>query len=669
MAGGMTTSPEREAALALARQGYHVFPCWYPVKGGCGCGDLECEDVGKHPLGRLVPHGLLDATTDEDIIARWWSEEPRANPAINCGRSHIAVLDNDPRNGGDESLARLESDIGGPIDTAHVKTGGGGDHFIYEMNGTAITSGKLAGYPGIDVKAKGGYIVAVGALHASGRRYSWADACEPQPIPDALLTKLPQEQEREVGEAAPEPRRSPGGTPGDDFNARGHFDGPGMLPDHGYRVERVQGSETFWTRPGKKKGVSVSTNYQDSGYFYAWTTSTEFEPYRGYSKFAVYTILNHNGDFSTAAADLARQGYGTRTASASVVSGTAAVPDGNTTAEGLPADALTDAVDVAREGQRIEAEGIPYLVGGLVPALGMLGFLVAYTKVGKTTFAQALGAAVAMGREFLGRTIHQARVLVVAAEDPPEYVAWLARHLEVEPGRMTFYRRAILLNADGLDRISHTVKTGGYGLVLIASWQAVVRTLTKDENDNAGAVNIVENTKAVARLTGIPWLIDAHSGKSEDQADDADPTKAMRGASAAPGAADYLLSLRYANGTFGTQRRLSGRGRFVNLAPIVLDFDNSTSTYSVVAESGKDAASETTWRLICDMGALTSEPRSAGAIAKTIGMVGTDGQPTSTHKRHVAKALTGRADVLKAEVIRPGGKTWGYRLASEVAGA
>ena len=46
---------------------------------------------------------------------------------------------------------------------------------------------------------------------------------------------------------------------------------------------------------------------------------------------------------------------------------------------------------------------------------------------------------------------------------------------------------------------------GNYGLVLISSWQAIVRGLIRDENDNAGAVRVVEDVKAAARLTRIPW--------------------------------------------------------------------------------------------------------------------------------------------------------------------
>ena len=73
-------------------------------------------------------------------------------------------------------------------------------------------------------------------------------------------------------------------------------------------------------------------------------------------------------------------------------------------------------------------------------------------------------------------------------------------------------------------------------------WQAVVRGLVKDENDNAGAVMVVERVKAFTRTPEVPWLIDAHAGKAEDQTDDADPSKAMRGASGAAGAADYTLA-------------------------------------------------------------------------------------------------------------------------------
>jgi len=346
---------------------------------------------------------------------------------------------------------------------------------------------------------------------------------------------------------------------------------------------------------------------------------------------------------------------------------TQALADLSVPSEALAASDLEDAADVAAEGRQIATDGIRYLLDGIIPAYGMLGFLVAYTKVGKTTFGQALAAHVAMGRPFLERAVRQrVKVLVLAAEDPKEYTAWLARDLEIDRNWMTFRRLPLVLNATTLGRIATTVRVGGYGFVLIASWQAVVRGLIEEENDNAGAVVVVEDVKAVARDTGVPWLIDAHSGKGEDQSDDADPLKAMRGASGAAAAADYTLSLRYENGTFGTRRRLSGKGRFVSFAPIAMDFDPATSSYAVAGASGatsaaKDAYRETTWRQICEMGALDTTPRSITEIAQRAGLIAKGARSTATQRRRVTEALKDRPEVGFVHEVRGGKKTACYR--------
>lgn len=328
---------------------------------------------------------------------------------------------------------------------------------------------------------------------------------------------------------------------------------------------------------------------------------------------------------------------------------------------GLPEEALADAVVVVQQGRDIEAKGIQYLVDDIVPNYGMLGIPVGGPKVGKSTLKQALGGAVATGREFLGKATRQVRVLDIVPEDPPEYTAWMARNLDVPAGVMTFYRGPILFDRRGLAKIVTTVKQGGYGLVTASSWQALVRGLLRDENDNAGTARIVEDVKAAARETGVPWLVDAHSGKAEDQQDDADPLKAMRGASAAAGAADYLLSLRYADGTFGSRRKLSGKGRFVSFEPITIDFDPATSTYTVVG-AAKSVAAETTWRLIVETGALRAEPQTAAEIAAAAGLVPPGDRVTNTHRRQVQQALHGRSSVGIEQQIRFGQKTTLYKL-------
>jgi hypothetical protein len=360
--------------------------------------------------------------------------------------------------------------------------------------------------------------------------------------------------------------------------------------------------------------------------------------------------------------DLAQRLAAIKSTREALESGAARVRATDEVARGLPAEALEDAADVAAQGREIERNGIPYLLEGIIPFYGMLAFLVAFAKVGKTTFGQALAASIATGADFLDRATQACRVLVLAVEDPPEYTAYLARHLQIEPGRLVFYRRPLVLTSIELQNICATIESGGFGFVLIASWQAAIRGLIRDENDNAGAVQIVEAVKLAARQTGIPWLIDAHSGKGEDQADDADPSKAMRGASAAAAAADYTLSLRYANGTFGTQRRLSGKGRFVSFEPITLNFDTVSSTYSVVGAT-KDALRESTWRLIAEADAINGTPRSANEIARVI--FGEDGKLSGNHRKRVSDALRGRPEVLTVQEMRRGQKTTLYRLGGE----
>jgi hypothetical protein len=327
----------------------------------------------------------------------------------------------------------------------------------------------------------------------------------------------------------------------------------------------------------------------------------------------------------------------------------------------LMADALADATKEAEEGRRIAAEVVPYAVDGVVPSLGVLGFLVAYTKVGKTSLCHALGAAVAQGTPFLDRATQRVRVLYIAAEDPPEYTAWVARHLVVGPGRMSFYRRSVVLDETGLTAICAAVRHGGFGLVIVASWQAVIRGLVRDENDNAGAVVVVERVKAATRELGVPWVIEAHSGKGEDQEDEADPTRALRGASSAAGAADFVLSLRYADGAFGRQRRLSGKGRFVSLAPLLLNYDEERGVYTSLG-STKGAAREETWNQIVEKQALSAEPRSVDEIAKTAGIVSATGKVTGAGRRVVKEALWNREGVTKTEEVRRGKKTTLYRL-------
>jgi hypothetical protein len=192
--------PTSRPADAYAAIGWAILPLHWPILSGndvqCSCraGRLcggDGKSIGKHPI---PAHGLKEATTDPSIIAEWRRRWPMCNLAVATGAvSKIIVLDVDPRNGGDESLAELIGTYGPLPETVLAATGGGGRHFVFEHPGTRIGNSKGKIGPGLDGKGDGGYIVAPPSLHASGRRYRWVNDpwhYQPAPISDWLLEKM-----------------------------------------------------------------------------------------------------------------------------------------------------------------------------------------------------------------------------------------------------------------------------------------------------------------------------------------------------------------------------------------------------------------------------------------------------------------------------------------------
>lgn len=181
------------------RMKWLVFPVHTPVLDGgpvkCSCGKgAGCKFIGKHPRWTTgtLEHGHNSATTDPSVITSWWTAWPDANIGIATGpASGLVVLDDDPRNGGNDTLAELEARHGKMPATIQTLTGGGGthDYFLHPGAGIYVKSKDGVLGPGIDVKGDGGYIVAPPSLHRSGKRYAWEWSSLPgevnlAPLPD-----------------------------------------------------------------------------------------------------------------------------------------------------------------------------------------------------------------------------------------------------------------------------------------------------------------------------------------------------------------------------------------------------------------------------------------------------------------------------------------------------
>ncbi len=182
-----TRGVEYQEALALAREGYSVFPVHKSVDCGgyflCTCGQVNCK--GKHPAIEFSK----DNTTSIDRITRYEQHTGWGNRGIgiHCGKSYCWVLDIDGEKGKAE-LKEITDKYGELPITRTVKTGGDGLHYYFAGWCDKIHSGKLS--ENIDIKgnATHAYVVAPPTKHYSGNRYEYLNRCPPVDGPEWLIS-------------------------------------------------------------------------------------------------------------------------------------------------------------------------------------------------------------------------------------------------------------------------------------------------------------------------------------------------------------------------------------------------------------------------------------------------------------------------------------------------
>ena len=161
-----------------------MIPLHGVENGRCMCRKPSCASPGKHPIGSLVPHGLLDATLSAEQVGRWLTLAPKANFAVPTGEATFDAIDIDARHGGWASLAQLVAHNGampaGPVSA----TGGGGAHYLFAPTGLRNTVGGRRTLPaGIDFRGQGGFVVIPPSTHVSGNAYEWAITPAEVPLP------------------------------------------------------------------------------------------------------------------------------------------------------------------------------------------------------------------------------------------------------------------------------------------------------------------------------------------------------------------------------------------------------------------------------------------------------------------------------------------------------
>lgn len=155
-----------ESALALAAEGYYVFPL----------------KVAASTPAHTGWQG--EATTDPDAVRKMWNRG--YNIGIYTGRD-LLVVDVDTKDGrnGWQAIMALELEGKELPPTREHATKSGGRHFIYRVDKPVKQGANVLG-EGVDVRSRGGYIVAPGSKFKTGE-YTIADDAPIAPAPQWLI--------------------------------------------------------------------------------------------------------------------------------------------------------------------------------------------------------------------------------------------------------------------------------------------------------------------------------------------------------------------------------------------------------------------------------------------------------------------------------------------------
>ena len=280
---GMSSKKLTEAARSYAEAGIPIFPC----------------DKSKAPMTK---HGFKDATCKLD--GDWTAE------MIGVPTGEIVCLDIDAKNkSGLVADFEFACDQIGLTDLLvrlpkQLTPSGGGCHYLFKPP-EEVRNRKLAVNADketiIETRGRGGYICVA---PSRGYRFERGGLLS---VPRITAGEVEQlfHVARAFSEVAVKTKMEPGATPwqrketsgnrpGDHYNQRGDL--VSLLKSHGW----TSGNGVYWTRPGKQGGISATLGKVE-GKFYVFSSNAHpFVPETSYSAFAVYSILEHSGDFASA---------------------------------------------------------------------------------------------------------------------------------------------------------------------------------------------------------------------------------------------------------------------------------------------------------------------------------------------------------------------------------
>lgn len=188
-----------ERAKAMEERGEVVIPVHSVGPDGKTCSCMKganCRDAGKHPIGDEWEKRRDGISFLEELVEK--GRKP--NLGILVSPSNLVIVDIDPRNGGDVTMADFVKKYGAMPRTRIKKTGADGWHYYFRAPEGVSLKGKLG--PGVDLKSSG-MVVAEGSRSYAGEYSVLVDA-EPCDLPQWIIDEAEKPTyERQQPEPAP----------------------------------------------------------------------------------------------------------------------------------------------------------------------------------------------------------------------------------------------------------------------------------------------------------------------------------------------------------------------------------------------------------------------------------------------------------------------------------
>lgn len=444
-------------------------------------------DVKHDPTGQIyeeyIAHLQMYASTD-DVLPKCLVQKTKS------GGYHIFYKA--PNVEGNRKLCRKAGTREAVIETR----GNGGLVFVAPTPGYEIIQGSFQSIPEINEKTRNRFI-------------SCATELDEPPIEEVRIEGAKPKTQYSKGEV----------TPWDDYNEK--TDIFALMESYGWKILGGQKQYTKLNRPGAKHNRGVDATIIDGKFFYPFSTSTQFNAQKAYTPFAVYAVIEHNGNYKEATKTLYYAGYGSRVEVKKEIEQEALKKEQKKETDTLLQKVLSSKYDntkIIKEEEavlKLKQGGKSYKIAGK----GMIGGIVGQQKSGKSLITSAIVASgLAHGWHILNFNLNiEGRVVFFDTEQSDFFfqmtqkrIHRLAR-INGNCSRYDAYWLRPYTWKERVNVINEILRDKEIALIVIDG----IKDLCKNFNDETAATETIQQVMKWSSDTGALILNILHLTKSE----------------------------------------------------------------------------------------------------------------------------------------------------------